>query len=616
MKLVTRMNGNTIHTLHLKEGGQYTIGRQLGSDVLLQSLQGISRQHFILKFDHKVLSVQVVSSKGTLLHHGEETSAFDVLVRESFELPPYHFELQESSTHELTSTSQSEEDYSEVTVAGATPLQPYLQMHVEGEDPQLIQLSGQSWVAGRDALSDIVLNDIKASRKHFEIFQEESQYFVRDLKSSNGTLINGTALSTEEPHVLESGDVLQVGQLVVSFQLRRTDTIESSDTHDVYHSTDFSANEPQLSSAPQGGATLLGVEHSKKRYDRKTIVRAAIALAALVVIGYSSLPEKEKQNREPSSPAQNHSELDKLSADQKLMIENSYNLAKNHFLNQKYELALSQLSKIHKIVNSYKDSRHYEELCIEARDLKIQREEIERQKEDERVLRERVDQIIAHCKKKNLNVVKPEEIKACLAPALDLDPNHPDALQMVSYVEKQEEARQIQQSQKLAYLGQVGASESLYFKAQKLERQKKIKEAIAAYSAHLRSSLPDPKNLKSASQKAKARLENQLSVLKLNLYKQAQDAYSSGNLAQTIVLCRQSLDIETSNNPSLALLNKARNELNNKLKNLYLDSVLQEKFGNVDAAKDLWKQILDTDVKDGEFYLKAKSKLIQYGANQ
>lgn len=614
MKLLTKLNGQVIHVLHLRDGSTYVIGRQLGSDILLQTLKGISRQHFEICLDHNVLQVKVVSSNGTISFKGEQVAQFDLLVQESFELSPYQFELLDNSpTDEFAMTPEDELQHNEVTAASHLAVQPFLQIHQEHGDPQLIQLIGHSWVAGRDSLSDIVLDDIKASRKHFEIYEEAGKFIVRDLKSSNGTLINGMSLSSEDGHQLESGDVIQVGQLVASFQLRRNDIPVSDDSSQDAVSETW--NTSQAQSEVLGGATLMTEGPQKKKIDRTKTIRYVLIGVVTIALGFAILSDNKPKSVESPETKANQGELDKLTSDQRQMIENSYNLAKNHFLAQKYELALSQLGKIHQIVKSYKDSRHYEELCIEARDLKIQREEIERQKEDERMLREKVDQIIAFCRQKNLNVVKPDEIRACLAPALDLDPNHPDALQIIGMVEKQEEARMQKQAQKIAYNGQVSASESLFKKAALLDSQNKIKEAIKAYQIHIASQFPDPQNLKAKSRAAKGRLEKMLSVQKIQFYDQAQKAYTAGQLAQTITLCRKSLDIESSDNPALGLLNKVKIELNNKLKNIYLDSVLQEKFGNIDAAKDLWRQIIELDVKDGEFYLKAKSRLTQYGAN-
>lgn len=59
------------------------------------------------------------------------------------------------------------------------------------------------------------------SRQHAEIFAERNgKIYIRDVKSSNGTFVNGTRLSQEnresEPHELTTGDHLELGIDIVS----------------------------------------------------------------------------------------------------------------------------------------------------------------------------------------------------------------------------------------------------------------------------------------------------------------------------------------------------------------------------------------------------------------
>jgi hypothetical protein len=59
------------------------------------------------------------------------------------------------------------------------------------------------------------------SRQHAEIFAERNgKVYIRDVKSSNGTFVNGTRLSQEnresEPHELQTGDHLELGIDIVS----------------------------------------------------------------------------------------------------------------------------------------------------------------------------------------------------------------------------------------------------------------------------------------------------------------------------------------------------------------------------------------------------------------
>ena len=68
--------------------------------------------------------------------------------------------------------------------------------------------------AGRLASNDIPLDVPEASRQHCRFFQDGSSWFVEDLGSSNGTLVNGRKVSKFE---LQDGDVISVGSVSIRF---------------------------------------------------------------------------------------------------------------------------------------------------------------------------------------------------------------------------------------------------------------------------------------------------------------------------------------------------------------------------------------------------------------
>ena len=68
---------------------------------------------------------------------------------------------------------------------------------------------------GRSRESDIFLPDQWLSRHHAEILRRESGFFVHDLGSKNGTLLNGQAVSGDRR--LRDGDVITLGEHVLTF---------------------------------------------------------------------------------------------------------------------------------------------------------------------------------------------------------------------------------------------------------------------------------------------------------------------------------------------------------------------------------------------------------------
>jgi hypothetical protein len=72
-------------------------------------------------------------------------------------------------------------------------------------------------VLGRSKDCDIQLADPNASRRHAELRQEGAGYWLIDLDSTNGTLVNGRRAARAK---LESGDLITIGSTELLFERR------------------------------------------------------------------------------------------------------------------------------------------------------------------------------------------------------------------------------------------------------------------------------------------------------------------------------------------------------------------------------------------------------------
>jgi len=70
---------------------------------------------------------------------------------------------------------------------------------------------------GRSRESDIFLPDQWLSRQHAEIRQKPDGFYVNDLGSKNGTLLNGGRLTEEQR--LRAGDIITLGEHILTFSL-------------------------------------------------------------------------------------------------------------------------------------------------------------------------------------------------------------------------------------------------------------------------------------------------------------------------------------------------------------------------------------------------------------
>jgi pSer/pThr/pTyr-binding forkhead associated (FHA) protein len=69
-------------------------------------------------------------------------------------------------------------------------------------------------VLGRSRDCDIRIGDLNASRRHAELRKDDDGYWIVDLGSMNGTLVNGKPVDRER---LEDGDRITLGSTEIVF---------------------------------------------------------------------------------------------------------------------------------------------------------------------------------------------------------------------------------------------------------------------------------------------------------------------------------------------------------------------------------------------------------------
>jgi len=69
---------------------------------------------------------------------------------------------------------------------------------------------------GRDAGNDIVVADEAASARHATLSFSEGEWWIDDLRSTNGTLLNGIRLTTRER--MYYGDEIEIGRIALRLE--------------------------------------------------------------------------------------------------------------------------------------------------------------------------------------------------------------------------------------------------------------------------------------------------------------------------------------------------------------------------------------------------------------
>src|SRR6266480_1188489 len=105
---------------------------------------------------------------------------------------------------------------------------PALIVLVHGS-PQVVYLKqGKRITLGRDKACNVVLADVAASRRHAEVVPGPDGFYIRDLGSANGVIVN--QMKIDNPYLLVHSDRILIGSIVIFFMsIRQEERAGQSD---------------------------------------------------------------------------------------------------------------------------------------------------------------------------------------------------------------------------------------------------------------------------------------------------------------------------------------------------------------------------------------------------
>jgi len=84
----------------------------------------------------------------------------------------------------------------------------------QGPRPNLIfELDQDSYTIGREAGTEIVIEDPQVSRRHAQLTRQGDSYLIEDIGSTNGTYVNGKRVTA--PMLLSNGDMIGLADTIV-----------------------------------------------------------------------------------------------------------------------------------------------------------------------------------------------------------------------------------------------------------------------------------------------------------------------------------------------------------------------------------------------------------------
>lgn len=649
-------NGELVKTLELDPGQEYIFGRGADCAFSLTSGTRISRHHFKLVFNGATWQLELLSKFGGIQCLGAEVEGLELQDGQSFSIQSYEFIFAGAAAkpeaekpappmnalapvHPPYPALNAEPDYQaqqmERTFVGTFEGMPYLRISLPDGQQEILRLEGNLWTAGRDASCEIVIKDRGASRRHFELSLAGGQAYVVDLNSANGTMINGKKIIPDQATPIKSGDVISVLSVSILFELRDPNfekqlqlipspVLEPVKSYPVYHP----GGPAHYAEAPPAPANALVTKPSLKNLknwenwevpvkgrnirvgDHKKKIFATVVVSLLLFVVMTPTPKKGGGQRVPANV---HETFANMTPEKKTFIRDTYKLAKNLYLQRNYPLALKELNEIHELIPFYEDSRQLESECKQYIDIKAQQEYIARQKAAAEELERRISAKIFECESKMTAKTTMEDLNGCLGQAIDLNPDHEGIRRLQSVIEEREAEAQRQAALREEFRRRTLKGNALYEKAKDLETAGKDYHAILAYKRYLNSGLPDTSGYRTRANRSMASLEKNLKFKVESMIKRAQSYFDQTNYREAMKILKSTEKIDPKSRLIDETKEKFRKQINRQMKTIYEDSVLEESLGNVEAAKDKWRKILEMSYPEDSYYQKAKAKLKKYG---
>lgn len=632
-------NGEEIKSYEIASGDEVICGRGENCQIRLED-EAISRAHFKIWFEDGKWKIEKLSKFGALLRGEAEIQNQELDDFDAFSIPPYHFQFENELLSEEEQNPIAEQvemaaanielekanddltqDVSEKTNAVDSRIHPYISLVKDGQVQETFRLEGVSWTAGRDENCEIQVLDRRSSRKHFKIYKNNGDYYVQDLKSSNGTLHNEKTLGPQAVK-LESGDSIVVGDTMLVFEIKdpvleqelqnlpAPTTQEAQPQNVVYLPVNIDVS-GQIQQGPGAVRMDLTLPTQKKNSPMRFALIVVLVLA--VGIGLYMEQEQERGSQQQASKAVSKDPYDNLTPQEQTYIKQTYTLAKNLFMETKYELALLEIRKIHERIPQYQDSKKIEGLAEAALDA-VRNKQI--QEEFERKQKEAIAQaknIIEKCDRQFRKSMDIPAIEACLSPAMEIDPENITAKKILERARDLIEQKELEKSNRAEYARRVQRREAIYAKAKQLEKNGKLVDAIDTYQRHIASLLPDPKNLEEDSKSSIDKLKSDIKQTLSQVVQEAEAHLANAEYRDAIIKLEKGLELEPNNPQARDIYNVASKELFKRMKGLFSDSVVEESLGNIESAKAKWRRIIEQDVPRGEYRAKAEIKLRKYG---
>jgi pSer/pThr/pTyr-binding forkhead associated (FHA) protein len=109
---------------------------------------------------------------------------------------------------------------------------------VEGLEPgRRFALRGDSTSIGRGGDNHVVLPSPAVSNEHARVAVRDGQFWIEDLRSTNGVAVNGHRLRVDEPRLLGNGDSIRISDHLLFFHRGGAQQAQVASAIEIDHAT-------------------------------------------------------------------------------------------------------------------------------------------------------------------------------------------------------------------------------------------------------------------------------------------------------------------------------------------------------------------------------------------
>lgn len=211
-EIIVKLGDNIVHK-YIFDKEIMSVGRARDNDIVIENLS-VSRNHArIRKEDDRFILTDLNSANGTYVN-GVRVTRVEIVDEDVVTI----------GKHKLHFTNKpivEEEVIGEAFGAERTMLVDQVQVAelivTKGKQKdQVFKITKYESFIGRASDNDIRLHDWFVSKKHAVIIRQGSNYFIKDLGSWRGTMVNGKNIRDCE---LKPGDEVQLGTTILGFRM-------------------------------------------------------------------------------------------------------------------------------------------------------------------------------------------------------------------------------------------------------------------------------------------------------------------------------------------------------------------------------------------------------------